>query len=120
MRITLQLSIFTISKISYNIFTPSYNIFTTSYNISQHLRYLSLNILQRLTTFYNILQHLTISYNIYLSMSWNILQYFMTLSCPFQVKEKMDEVKDMLDGTKTSVDNLLPKSEEIFNQVRLR
>ena len=29
----------------------------------------------------------------------------------------MDEVKDMLDGTKTSVDHLVPKSEEIFNQV---
>jgi hypothetical protein len=29
----------------------------------------------------------------------------------------MEEVKTMLGGTKTSVDNLLPKSEEIFNQV---
>ena len=31
----------------------------------------------------------------------------------------MDEVKDMLDGTKTSVEHLLPKSDEIFNQVKM-
>ena len=30
----------------------------------------------------------------------------------------MDEVKDMLDGTKSSVDHLVPKSEEIFNHVK--
>ena len=40
------------------------------------------------------------------------------LCIQFQVKEKMDEVKDMLDGTKSSVDHLVPKSEEIFNQVK--
>ena len=32
----------------------------------------------------------------------------------------MDEVKDMLDGTKTSVEHLLPKSDEIFNQVKIQ
>ena len=43
----------------------------------------------------------------------------LNLSClSFKVNQKMDEVKDMLDGTKTSVEHLLPKSDEIFNQVK--
>ena len=34
------------------------------------------------------------------------------------MKEKMDQVKEMVNGTKTSLDHLIPKSDEIFNQVR--
>ncbi len=36
----------------------------------------------------------------------------------FKVKEKMDEVKNMLDGTKSSVDNLVPRSEELLNNTQ--
>ena len=35
-----------------------------------------------------------------------------------QVKDKVDEVHGMLAGTKTSVDHLVPKSEELLNQTQ--
>jgi len=31
----------------------------------------------------------------------------------------MDQVKEMVNGTKTSLDHLIPKSDEIFNQVSI-
>ena len=36
----------------------------------------------------------------------------------FQVKDKMDEVHGMLAGTKTSIDHLVPKSEELLSQTQ--
>ena len=35
---------------------------------------------------------------------------------PFQVKQKVEDIRGMLAGTKTSVDHLMPKSEELLSQ----
>ena len=34
----------------------------------------------------------------------------------FQVKQKVEDIRGMLAGTKTSVDHLMPKSEELLTQ----
>ena len=42
--------------------------------------------------------------------------YFYRFTEIFQVKQKVEDIRGMLVGTKTKVDHLMPKSEELLTQ----
>ena len=42
--------------------------------------------------------------------------YFHRFTEIFQVKQKVEDIRGMLVGTKTKVDHLMPKSEELLTQ----